>query len=71
MKGLGYLGAFLGGALVGVAAGILLAPDKGKNTRKKMADPIDEFMKKHNVKADAGEVDDLMDNLEAATEGKR
>ncbi len=30
------LAAFVGGALVGAAAAILLAPDSGENTRKKL-----------------------------------
>ena len=35
MKCKGLL-AFVGGALVGAAAAILLAPDSGENTRKKL-----------------------------------
>ena len=46
MKGLGYLGAFLGGALAGAAIGILVAPDKGSNTREKISNTVDEFLKK-------------------------
>ena len=30
--------AFLAGAIAGAVAGLLLAPDSGKNTRKKLAD---------------------------------
>lgn len=30
MKTLGYIGAFLGGAIAGAAVGLLLAPERGK-----------------------------------------
>jgi len=38
--------SFIVGALAGAATGILLAPDKGKNTRKKIKDSIDDFSAK-------------------------
>jgi gas vesicle protein len=64
MKGLGYLGAFLGGALAGAAIGILVAPDKGSNTREKISNTVDEFLKKHNIKLSRKDVGDLIDDLD-------
>ncbi|UPS43365.1 YtxH domain-containing protein [Prevotella sp. E15-22] len=64
MKGLGYVGAFLGGALAGAAIGILIAPDKGSNTREKLSNTVDEFLKKHNIKLKRKDVGDLVDDLE-------
>ena len=50
MKALGYIGAFLGGAIAGAAIGLLAAPEKGRDTRAKIAGTVEEFMKKHNIK---------------------
>ena len=68
MKGLGYLGAFLGGALAGAAIGILVAPDKGSTTREKLSNTVDDFLKKHNIKLNRKERGDLIDDLEEAAE---
>ena len=69
MRSLGYLGAFFGGALAGAVIGLLLAPEKGADTRVKITDAVDDFMKKHNIKLSRKEVNDLIDDIaEAAPE---
>ena len=69
MKSLGYLGAFFGGALAGAVIGLLLAPEKGSETRDRITDAVDDFMKKHNIKLSRKEVNDLVDDIaEAAPE---
>ena len=69
MKALGYLGAFLGGAVAGAALGLLLAPEKGEETRTKITDAVDDFCKKHNLKLSRKEVYDHVDDIkDAATE---
>lgn len=68
MKTLGYLGAFLGGAIAGAALGVLLAPEKGSETQKKLVDTIDDFCKKHNIRLSKKDVDDLVDNIKDVTD---
>lgn len=68
MKTLGYIGAFLGGAIAGTALGILLAPEKGSETRTKIGDAVDDFCKKHNIRVSRKEVDDLVDDIKEATD---
>ena len=64
MKSLGYVGAFLGGAIAGAVIGLLVAPEKGKDTRSKISDTVDDFLRKHNVKLSRKEVDDLVDDIQ-------
>ena len=69
MKTLGYLGAFFGGAVAGAVIGLLLAPEKGEDTRTKVTDAVDGFLKRHNIKLSRKEVNDLVDDIaEAAPE---
>ena len=68
MKALGYIGAFLGGAIAGAAIGLLAAPETGRDTRKKIADTVEDFMKKHNIKLNRKDVGDLVDDLEEVAE---
>ena len=69
MKTLVYIGAFLGGAIAGAALGLLVAPEKGSETRSKISDAVDDFCKKHNLKLSRKEMDDLVDDIkDAATD---
>ena len=68
MKGLGYIGAFIGGALVGAAVGVLAAPDKGKETRAKISGTVNDFLRKHNIKLSRKDVGDLVEDLEVAAD---
>lgn len=67
MKSLGYIGAFLGGAVAGAVIGLLVAPESGKDTRTKITDTVDDFMKKHNIKLSRKEVEDLVDDIQDVT----
>ena len=64
MKNLGYVGAFLGGALAGAVVGLLMAPEKGTDTRSRITGAVDEFLKKHNIKLSKKEVCDLVDDIQ-------
>lgn len=68
MKSLGYIGAFLGGAIAGAALGLLLAPEDGKKTRTKITDAVDDFMQKHNINLSRKQVAELVDDIKESAE---
>ena len=61
MKSLSILAAFLGGAVVGAAAGVLFAPERGEDTRNKIVDAL----RKRGTKLSRTEMEDLVDEIAA------
>ena len=62
---------FLAGAMVGLVAGLMLAPDKGENTRQNLAETADKWRDKLNRLVGKASVHmaDLRDFLEQDIEG--
>lgn len=61
MKALNIVAAFLGGVALGAAAGILFAPEKGEDTRKKIA----EILRQKGIRLNRAEMEDLVDQIAA------
>lgn len=59
MKGLNFLLAFIGGAAVGAAAGVLFAPERGDETRSRIA----EVIRKRGIKLSGKELENLVDDI--------
>ena len=60
MKTVNFLAAFLGGAVVGAACGLLFAPEKGAETRSKIA----EALRKRGIKLSREEMQELVDDID-------
>ena len=59
MKPINIVMAVVGGVVAGAAGGLLFAPDKGSNTRTKIADAV----KKAGIKLNPKKMDELVDDI--------
>lgn len=70
MKALNYLAAFIGGAAVGAACGLLFAPEKGVDLRAKIAEALRKRGIKLNKKEMSELVDEIAEELQSTNEGE-
>ena len=59
MKAINYLLAFIGGAAVGATCGLLFAPEKGSDTREKIA----EALRKRGIRLNRKEMSNLVEEI--------
>lgn len=59
MKGINAFVTFVCGVAVGAAAGLLLAPSKGEETREKIKD----VLRENGIKLDSEDLNDVVDEL--------
>ena len=64
MKNIGLLYAFLGGAVVGCATALLIAPEKGSDIRARIV----AMLNKKGVKISDAEIDQLVAELSGSIE---
>lgn len=66
MKGLNFLAAFVGGAALGAAAGLLFAPEKGADTRERIAAAL----RKRGIKLTREDMNGLVDDIAEELQGE-
>ena len=66
MKPLGIILSVLGGAVAGAAIGLLFAPEKGKDTREKIA----QLLREKGVQLKGKKMDELIDQSSTELEEK-
>ncbi len=59
MRSLSILAAFVGGAVVGGALGVLFAPEKGEKSRQKIADAL----KKRGINLQGDDMKELVEEI--------
>lgn len=66
MKAVNFLVAFISGAAFGATLGVLFAPEKGEDTRNKIA----EILREKGIKLSKNDLDNLVDEIASKVKGE-